>query len=180
MPVFLTYVALGGLNNQLYTHLNMLGLARALNATLAVAPAQRRNSFEIKDDAETHFSEDAIETLLDLDAMAAYWQPKGVRIASKVGIWCCRGTHSRIAKAAEAMSVAVPEHLTSLLVVPCNVVVLSAVPTAAAARHGRAAATCTHFMVAAPGFQILSCVCFIHVCSPARQLRTWRSALDLI
>jgi hypothetical protein len=89
VPVFLTYVARGGLNNQLYTHLNMLGLARALNATLILAPAQRRTSFEIK----AKFSKDSIETLLDLDAMAAYWQPKGVQIASKVGIWCCR-THT--------------------------------------------------------------------------------------
>ncbi len=88
--MFLSYRAPGGLSNQLYAHLNMLGLALALNAALALPPALRRDSYENL--RYSQFFKEPIESLLDLGKTQEHWGRNGLDV-SKVFPACSVAAH---------------------------------------------------------------------------------------
>ncbi|KAL4423672.1 hypothetical protein ABPG75_000973 [Micractinium tetrahymenae] len=83
LRVLLRYTACTGLINQQYSHIAAFALAAALGAELVLPPAVCRDSFAhyfsvYKEKNEVRWSPVPLETLLDVDAIVAYWQPRGL------------------------------------------------------------------------------------------------------
>jgi hypothetical protein len=87
--ITIRYLAEAGLTNQLLGHLSALGIAegiasRGLPVQLVLQPALWRSSFN-HSFYSTAWTPAPIRTLLDVDSMAAYWEPRGVTILEQVG-----------------------------------------------------------------------------------------------
>ncbi|PSC70539.1 alternative oxidase [Micractinium conductrix] len=83
LRVLLRYTACTGLINQQYSHIAAFALAAALGAELVLPPAVCRDSFAhyfsvYKEKNEVRWSPVPLETLLDVDAIMAYWAPRGL------------------------------------------------------------------------------------------------------
>lgn len=81
--VLLRYTACTGLINQQYSHIAAFTLAAALGAELVLPPAVCRDSFAhyfsvYKEKNEVRWSPVPLETLLDVEAIIRYWQPRGM------------------------------------------------------------------------------------------------------
>ncbi len=76
VPTTLRYKVLGGLCNQLYSHLSVLALAATMGAEVIVPPALARESFQ----QNGGWLEAPPDALLDLGSMAQHWRAQGVSI----------------------------------------------------------------------------------------------------
>ncbi|GBF93698.1 hypothetical protein Rsub_06801 [Raphidocelis subcapitata] len=92
-PLYLRYTAFAGLNNQLGSHVSMLAVAAAFNATrnpgdgpvtLVTSLAYSRRNF-----SHLWFDEYPIDHILDFGAFADYWRPKGINIVKSADTEGC-------------------------------------------------------------------------------------------
>lgn len=91
MPLFINYTAPFGLANQIYSHLNALVIAYSMHASLIVADAWSRNSFESVHIIGTRWAKEPVESLLDIAAMQQYWSNLGIELTQarfNFGLWC--------------------------------------------------------------------------------------------
>lgn len=86
VPVLLRYTACQGLFNQMYAHLNALVLADYLGADVVLPPSVYRESFakyftmEDMKKNEVKWTPTDAGALLDVDALAAHYAGKGIKI----------------------------------------------------------------------------------------------------
>lgn len=89
LPLFLSYDGKWGLCNQLFDHVEVLAFARWLNAALPVhatvaapAAAYSRPASGYKQRFRgDEFQQEPLDSLLDVDRMAAHWADRGLEIA---------------------------------------------------------------------------------------------------
>lgn len=80
VPLFINYTAPYGLANQIFSHLNALTIAYSMKATLIVADAWSRNSFESVHVIGTQWGKEPVESLLDVPVMQQYWSNLGIEL----------------------------------------------------------------------------------------------------